>query len=230
MKIRLGVKNLVPKELPSYPAGFDRTSAAWPEDDTGAKLTRLDCKQKIEHERNQVAYQEILQHVKHNGSALCPAAAQGLREILEGDLASRVEQRMKYILKTAAAAARDAQTSVRAQTADRDGDDDEAEQGDGEGEQRENALKRSKKNARVQSVSKLTARRHKSLNHLQKLEQRERKRVGSAYTDAKYNSAFTLTAMSDDDDDPEPEDGRAKRYISHAPDYRSNEVSFQTVG
>ena len=57
------------------------------------------------------------------------------------------------------------------------------------------------------------------------MEQRERKREGSAYTDGKYDSAFTLTAMSDDEDDPDPEQGKAKRFISHAPDYRSNEVS-----
>lgn len=37
--------------------------------------------------------------------------------------------------------------------------------------------------------------------------------------------AFTLVAMSDDKDDPNPEEGSEKRYISHAPDYRSVEVS-----
>lgn len=61
---------------------------------------------------------------------------------------------------------------------------------------------------------------------LTEAEQRERKQLGSAYADAKYNTAFTLTAMSDNDDDPEPEDGRAKRYINHATDYRSDEVSI----
>ena len=39
--------------------------------------------------------------------------------------------------------------------------------------------------------------------------------------------AFTLVAMSDNKDDPNPEEGseNEKRYISHAPDYRSVEVS-----
>ncbi|KAF7979472.1 hypothetical protein HWV62_42295 [Athelia sp. TMB] len=210
MKVHLGVKKLVPKDLPSYPAGFDRQNDAWPSDETGAKLTRFDCKQKFEHATNQEAYREIMQHVKHNGPTLFPAAAEGLREILEGDLADRVEQRVKYMLKGAAAAAREAGTNhVRARAQTVNGEDGQDEDEDGEKEEEEQsgkgALKRSQKNARVAS----------------KLEQRERKREGSAYTDEKYNSAFTLTAMSDNDDDPAPEDGRAKRYISHAPDFRS---------
>lgn len=38
------------------------------------------------------------------------------------------------------------------------------------------------------------------LNHLHKLEKRERRHVGSAYTKAKCAGLFTLTAMSDGDD------------------------------
>lgn len=134
MKIWLGVKNLVPKELPLYPAGFDRQSAAWPADETGAKLTCLDYKQKFEHERNQAAYQEILQHIKNNGSTLCPAAAEGLREILEGDLTDRVEQWVKWILKTALVASKDVQRREHARTMDgEDSAHDKAGQEDGEG-------------------------------------------------------------------------------------------------
>lgn len=58
------------------------------------------------------------------------------------------------------------------------------------------------------------------------MEQRERKRVGSAYTDGKYDSAFTLNAMSDDEDECDPDDDKAKQFISYAPDYRSVEVSL----
>lgn len=136
MKIRLGVRNLVPKDLPSYPAGFDRQNDAWPQDDTGAKLTRLDFKQKFEHERNQTAYLDIIQHIKSNGPALHPTAAEGLREILDGDLSDRVEQRVRYMLKGAAAGAREAATRTRATTSDgEDGDDEDAVHEDGDSHQ-----------------------------------------------------------------------------------------------
>ena len=51
------------------------------------------------------------------------------------------------------------------------------------------------------------------------------KKKGTEFNDPKYAMAFTLVAMSDDKDDPNPEEGSEKRYISHAPDYRSVEVS-----
>ena len=60
----------------------------------------------------------------------------------------------------------------------------------------------------------------------QKLQQRVRKRANSEYKDLKYDSAFTLAAMSADEDEADPEPGEAKRYISRAPDYRSEFVSY----
>ena len=60
---------------------------------------------------------------------------------------------------------------------------------------------------------------------MQKKEARERKRPLSKYTDSKYNAAFTINAMSDDDDDPELIAGEAKRYLSIRPSYRSDQVS-----
>jgi len=59
----------------------------------------------------------------------------------------------------------------------------------------------------------------------QKLQQRVRKRANSEYKDSKYDAAFTLAAMSADEDEADPEPGEAKRYVSHAPDYRSELVS-----
>lgn len=52
-----------------------------------------------------------------------------------------------------------------------------------------------------------------------------RKRANSEYKDSKYDSAFTLAAMSADEDEADPEPGEAKRYVSRAPDYRSELVS-----
>jgi len=52
-----------------------------------------------------------------------------------------------------------------------------------------------------------------------------RKRANSEYKDSKYDAAFTLAAMSADEDEADPEPGEAKRYVSHAPDYRSELVS-----
>lgn len=52
-----------------------------------------------------------------------------------------------------------------------------------------------------------------------------RKRVNSEYKDSKFDSAFTLAAMSADEDEADPEPGEAKRYVSRAPDYRSELVS-----
>ena len=59
----------------------------------------------------------------------------------------------------------------------------------------------------------------------QKLQQRVRKRPNSEYMDSKYDTAFTLAAMSADEDEADPEPGEAQRYVSHAPDYRSELVS-----
>jgi hypothetical protein len=60
----------------------------------------------------------------------------------------------------------------------------------------------------------------------QKLQQQVRKCANSEYKDSKYNSAFTLAAMSADEDEADPEPGEAKRYVSRAPDYRSELVSY----
>jgi len=43
--------------------------------------------------------------------------------------------------------------------------------------------------------------------------------------DKKYDSVFTLTAMSAADNEADPAPGEAKKYVSHAPDYRSELVS-----
>ncbi|KAJ3008510.1 hypothetical protein NUW54_g3125 [Trametes sanguinea] len=56
-----------------------------------------------------------------------------------------------------------------------------------------------------------------------KAAQRSRKRVGSQYQDSKYDAAFIVNAMSDDEDDQDSPfvDGKATRYVSRAPGYRS---------
>jgi hypothetical protein len=66
---------------------------------------------------------------------------------------------------------------------------------------------------------------HNNSPFRQKLQQRVRKRPNSEYKDSKYDSAFTLAAMSADEDEADPEPGEAKRYVSRAPDYRSELVS-----
>jgi hypothetical protein len=60
---------------------------------------------------------------------------------------------------------------------------------------------------------------------VQKKEAHERKWPLSQYTDSKYDTAFTINAMSDDDDDPELIAGEAKRYLLIRPSYRSDQVS-----
>lgn len=61
--------------------------------------------------------------------------------------------------------------------------------------------------------------------NLQKLEARIRKRPSSTYTDAKYDSAFIINAMSDDDDDPDHVEGQPKHYQCLRPSHRSDLVS-----
>jgi hypothetical protein len=41
----------------------------------------------------------------------------------------------------------------------------------------------------------------------------------------KYDSAFIINAMSDDDDDPDHEEGQPRHYMSVRPSYRSDIVS-----
>ncbi|KAL0564407.1 hypothetical protein V5O48_017638 [Marasmius crinis-equi] len=58
------------------------------------------------------------------------------------------------------------------------------------------------------------------------MKQRQRKRPGSAYEDKKYDGAFTIAnAMSDYEDDPQVVPGQPKRYIAHAPDWRSEALA-----
>ncbi|KIM81159.1 hypothetical protein PILCRDRAFT_24856, partial [Piloderma croceum F 1598] len=49
--------------------------------------------------------------------------------------------------------------------------------------------------------------------------------------DKKYDSAFTLAAMSADEDEADPAPGEAKKYVSRAPDYRSKlvETLYTTI-
>ena len=60
----------------------------------------------------------------------------------------------------------------------------------------------------------------------QKLQQQVRKRANSEYKNLKHDSAFTLVAMSADEDEANPKPGEAKRYVAHAPNYRSEFVSY----
>jgi hypothetical protein len=62
---------------------------------------------------------------------------------------------------------------------------------------------------------------------VQKKEARKRKRPLSQYTDSKYDAAFTINAMSDNDDDPELIASEVKRYLSIRPSYRSDQVSHR---
>jgi hypothetical protein len=63
----------------------------------------------------------------------------------------------------------------------------------------------------------------------QKLQQWVHKCPNSEYMDKKYDSAFTLTAMSTNEDEIDPAPGEAKKYVSQAPDYMSELVSNQSV-
>jgi hypothetical protein len=52
------------------------------------------------------------------------------------------------------------------------------------------------------------------------------KHANSDYKDSKYDSAFTLAAMSADEDEADPaEPGEEKKYVSCTPNYRSEFVS-----
>ena len=140
LKIRLGIRSLVPRKLPSYPYQISRESAAWPVDaSTQNKLTRFDWKQTIDHTTNQVAFKEVLEHIKSNGPTLFPAAAESLSRILDGDLTERVRTRVKYLIK-------EAKKSQTARESSIDGDLDN-EDGASEGEEGKHAM------AHAQSVS-----------------------------------------------------------------------------
>ncbi|KAG6897032.1 hypothetical protein C0993_007816 [Termitomyces sp. T159_Od127] len=62
-------------------------------------------------------------------------------------------------------------------------------------------------------------------NESKVLNARKRKRVKSAYTDAKYDSAFILNVMSNYEDDPDRHPDEPTQYIRRRPDYRSETVS-----
>ena len=66
----------------------------------------------------------------------------------------------------------------------------------------------------------------------QKLDARKRKRGSDEcdrkWQDPKYDSAFILNAMSDDEDDLEQRPGEARTFLTMEPEWRSLEVSDVT--
>ena len=84
-------------------------------------------------------------------------------------------------------------------------------------------IKRNTLHSRAQSVSSkiLCFTTHPKLNFVrQRLDQRKRKRTKcTEYQHAKFDAAFTLTAMSDHEDDPNPDPTKPRKFILRAPGY-----------
>ncbi|TFK48360.1 hypothetical protein OE88DRAFT_1810278 [Heliocybe sulcata] len=198
----MGTDSVKPRDLPLYPFGIDPTNESWPKSERGTPLTRFNWDKSADSGINKVGIEAIFNLAKSNGADHCPAAKSGLEKIQDVHLRGRIVTKFKYY-------AREWKKSKKPlQEAAEDDNDEEFEDAD--------------------STSKpLQDRAHKNTRATSKLAARERKRGRSEYTDPKYNSAFTINAMSDDEDDPERIPSDPIQYISRIPSYRSELVGIQ---
>jgi len=219
----MGVKKLTVECLPAYPYGMDLPMNA-----SSNTLVRFDWKQNQDSMVNSASLDRVFEHVKVNGPCLWPAAASSLSWVHDADLRAKVVQRFGYMAKLWKNK-RKAEEEAEKKAAE--AAEQEAEDGViAESEAVQSAMTTSAKNARAMSVSvKINKGVYVDLPFDQKLQQRVRKRPNSEYEDKKYDSAFTLAAMSADEDEADPAPGEAKKYVSRAPDYRSELVSNWSV-
>jgi len=214
----MGVKKLTAECLPAYPYVMDL-----PMNVSSNTLVRFDWKQNQDSMINSASLDRIFEHVKVNRPRLWPVAASALSQVHDADLRAKVVQRFAYMAKLWK---NKRKVEDKAEKKAAEAAEQEAEDGViAESEAVQSAMTTSAKNACATSVSvKINKGVRVNLPFDQKLQQRVRKCPNSEYEDKKYNSAFTLAAMSAD-----PAPGEAKKYVSRAPNYRSELVSNWSV-
>ncbi|KAJ8580306.1 hypothetical protein M405DRAFT_890622 [Rhizopogon salebrosus TDB-379] len=202
-KALLGVQKLDAQHLPGYPMGIGEGTDHWPKDPaTGKNLTRFDWRVgRHDDSVNTAGLQKVADRVRLVGPQMGDAAKGIISAILPGQIEKNV--RTKY-MRMAGEYRKADKKRKRADEEDDLGDDVEITDG---------GLDRAHMNSRVQS--KLDARKRK----------RGSNECDSKWQDPKYDSAFILNAMSDDEDDLEQRPGEARTFLTMEPEWRSFELS-----
>lgn len=98
----MSVGKLTGPELPSYPDGLSEEDAAWPVDDHSKQaLLRFRWDQSETSRVNAEGLKRVLRWIEASGRSSLPKAREDLDDILEYDLAQRVELRWKYMKQEA---------------------------------------------------------------------------------------------------------------------------------
>ncbi|PIL27136.1 hypothetical protein GSI_10277 [Ganoderma sinense ZZ0214-1] len=220
-KKRLGVSALRRNALPSYPEGVSTDDEDWPRDpQTNKRLTRFKWDEPPDSKVNAAGLKKVCRWIRTHGAAWNPRAAQDIEDILPVDLEKRVRERWQYLAKQMRKRSVEG-AGNQADDSSHDEDEENDEEGDVEndGNVPEGRLLKKPAKGKGRSAAVLRSRAKA------KCDQRIRKRKGTKYDDPKYDAAFIVNAMSDDEDDPGSYvNNKATRYVSHAPHYRSLEA------
>ncbi|KAF8868105.1 hypothetical protein BD779DRAFT_1684714 [Infundibulicybe gibba] len=169
----------------------------WPRDQATQKAyLRFDWKNNMNSSLNKPGIKEVFTYLRGMGEKRFPEAKKVLAQISNDDLMDRIHAKYTYMssewkkVKKANEAAEERQKH-----------EEEMEELNGEDEEDRKVLNRSQKNSQAEAV----------------LSARIQKRPQSQYTDAKFDSAFILNAMSDYEDDPEQSTTTPTCFVQRAP-------------
>ncbi|KAL7283632.1 hypothetical protein ACG7TL_003068 [Trametes sanguinea] len=228
----MGVQSLVPEKLPPHPT-FPTGEApeSVPIDSaTGKPFLRFRWDKDAKFAVNATALQDVISGIQTLGPTLCPAAGLFLPVVLPAHLKDRVLKKFKYLHNEWCReheVAEDEDEVVPPRGGNGGGDDLFAEDGMEEEGDRDGVMAADETSGRRKAVKTRNRRATQNSRVAAKLAIRLRKRKAHPlYNDPKYDSAFIANAMSEEEDDPTVQAGEGKRYISRAPDYRS-EVAKQ---
>ncbi|GBE80041.1 hypothetical protein SCP_0212430 [Sparassis crispa] len=213
---RMGVPNLKPRTLPFWP----KDGESMPVDPaTKTDLMRFRWDQPWDAAGNYKNIRTLVTMIIKQGAELVPGAAKPIRDLLKSDAEESVKKKFRALQK----ALRDEKligARGRSVMVQRDmnamayEDNDSAEAG-GNGAVKDMPIT-AKKSTRTTSRAK------------GKLQVHIRKRTNlpkeSKWRDPKYDAAFTMNLMSDDEDQVDEKGEFTGKYISKAPAYRSQEL------
>ncbi|KII92120.1 hypothetical protein PLICRDRAFT_36907 [Plicaturopsis crispa FD-325 SS-3] len=209
-RVRLGVAKLKAASLPMYPVNVEE----WPMEvgsDGRTRLLRFRWEQPWNDDGdNYYAIRMLVGHIKRHGTGLIPAAATAIKGISEDDLQKRVVAKYKGLQKELRAAKLMPGIAVSG-----------AVPPSGENADIEPTLAAVPAAPGVVSKATLASRARGKL--AVRVRQRGALPAESPYRDKKYDTAFIVSAMSDDED--EYKDGkRTGKYVTRPPAYRSEEM------
>ncbi|KAG2343763.1 hypothetical protein BDR05DRAFT_1022312 [Suillus weaverae] len=220
-KILLGIQKLNAQHLPGYPMGIREGTDNWLKDPaTGKDLIHFDWwVGKHNDSINTAGLQRVVDRIRLVGPQMGDAAKGILSAILPGQIEKNV--RTKY-MRMAGEYRKADKKRKRVDEDDDLGDDVEIIDG---------GLDQAHMNSHVQSVCVFCGNKIVlTVSHsIRNLDARKRKRrsheCDGKWQDPKYDSAFILNAMSDDEDDPEQRPGEARTFLTMEPEWRSLELS-----